>query len=103
MTELIAFRAFQGIGGSLWLPGSLAIISATFHGRERGAAIGIWSAMSGVAVAVGPLVGGYLVQNVNWQSVFYGQCVDRHGNCGVLRPVRYDVFHFAVPAERGWL
>ena len=71
MSELIAFRAFQGIGGSLLLPGSLAIISATFHGRERGAAIGIWSAMSGVAVAVGPLVGGYLVQNVNWQSIFF--------------------------------
>jgi EmrB/QacA subfamily drug resistance transporter len=71
MGELIAFRAFQGIGGSLLLPGSLAIISATFHGRERGAAIGIWSAMSGVAVAVGPLVGGYLVQNVNWQSIFF--------------------------------
>jgi EmrB/QacA subfamily drug resistance transporter len=71
MSELIAFRAFQGIGGSLLLPGSLAIISATFQGRERGAAIGIWSAMSGVAVAVGPLVGGYLVQNVNWQSIFF--------------------------------
>ncbi|HXW80533.1 MAG TPA: MFS transporter [Acidimicrobiales bacterium] len=71
MDELIAFRAVQGIGGSLLLPGSLAIISATFHGRERGAAIGIWSAMSGIAVAVGPLVGGYLVQNVNWQSIFF--------------------------------
>jgi EmrB/QacA subfamily drug resistance transporter len=71
MSELIAFRAIQGIGGSLLLPGSLAIISATFQGRERGAAIGIWSAMSGVAVAVGPLVGGYLVQNVNWQSIFF--------------------------------
>jgi EmrB/QacA subfamily drug resistance transporter len=69
--ELIAFRALQGAGGSLLLPGSLAIISATFHGKERGAAIGIWSAMSGVAVAVGPLIGGYLVQNVNWQSIFF--------------------------------
>lgn len=71
MSELIAFRALQGVGGSLLLPGSLAIISATFQGRERGAAIGIWSAMSGVAVAVGPLVGGFLVQNVSWQSIFF--------------------------------
>ena len=69
--ELIAFRALQGLGGSLLLPGSLAIISATFQGKERGAAIGIWSAMSGVAIAAGPLVGGYLVQNVNWQSIFF--------------------------------
>lgn len=69
--QLIAFRAIQGLGGSLLLPGSLSIISATFHGRERGAAIGIWSAMSGVAVAFGPLVGGYLVQHVNWQSIFF--------------------------------
>jgi EmrB/QacA subfamily drug resistance transporter len=69
--ELVAFRALQGVGGSLLLPGSLAIISATFHGKERGAAIGIWSAMSGIAVAVGPLVGGYLVQHVNWQSIFF--------------------------------
>ncbi len=71
INELIAFRALQGIGGSLLLPGSLAIISATFQGKERGAAIGVWSAMSGVAVAVGPLVGGYLVQHVNWQSIFF--------------------------------
>jgi len=69
--ELVAFRALQGLGGSLLLPGSLAIISATFHGKERGAAIGAWSAMSGVAVAVGPLVGGYLVQHVSWQSIFF--------------------------------
>ena len=71
INELIAFRAFQGAGGSLLLPGSLAIISSTFQGRERGAAIGIWSAMSGVAVAVGPLIGGYLVQHVSWQSIFF--------------------------------
>jgi EmrB/QacA subfamily drug resistance transporter len=69
--ELVAFRALQGLGGSLLLPGSLAIISSTFQGKERGAAIGIWSAMSGIAVAVGPLVGGYLVQHVNWQSIFF--------------------------------
>ena len=63
--ELIAFRIIQGLGGALILPGSLAIITANFQGRERGAAIGIWSAISGLAIAIGPLIGGYLVQYVS--------------------------------------
>ena len=69
--QLIAFRALQGVGAALLLPGSLSIITATFHGRERGAAIGIWAAMSGLAVAFGPLVGGYLVEHVSWESIFF--------------------------------
>jgi EmrB/QacA subfamily drug resistance transporter len=69
--ELIAFRALQGAGGSLLIPGSLSIITSTFHGRERGAAIGIWTAVAGLAIAIGPLLGGYLVQNFNWQAIFF--------------------------------
>jgi EmrB/QacA subfamily drug resistance transporter len=69
--QLIAFRAVQGLGAALLLPGSLSILTATFHGRERGTAIGIWAAMSGLAVAVGPLVGGYIVEHYSWETIFF--------------------------------
>lgn len=70
-SQLIAFRAAQGVGAAALLPGSLSIISATFHGRERGSAIGIWAAMSGVAAAIGPVAGGYLVEHFSWNSIFF--------------------------------
>jgi EmrB/QacA subfamily drug resistance transporter len=69
--QLIAFRAFQGLGAAMLLPGSLSIITATFSGRERGAAIGIWAAMSGLAIAIGPVIGGLLVEHLSWQSIFF--------------------------------
>src|ERR671915_92263 len=67
---LIAARVVQGIGGALLTPGSLAIIEATFHPDDRGRAIGAWSALGGIAAAVGPLVGGYLVEAVSWRAIF---------------------------------
>jgi EmrB/QacA subfamily drug resistance transporter len=67
---LIAARVLQGVGGALLTPGSLAIIEASFHPDDRGRAIGAWSALAGVAGAVGPLVGGYLVQAVSWRAIF---------------------------------
>lgn len=64
-------RGIQGIGGSAMLPLSLSLITATFHGRERGTAFGIWGGVAGLATALGPLVGGLLVTKVGWPSIFY--------------------------------
>ena len=68
---LVAARAAQGIGGALLVPGSLAIISATFDESRRGAAIGAWSGFTTVTSALGPVLGGWLVQNASWRWVFF--------------------------------
>lgn len=67
---LVGARVLQGVGGALLTPGSLAIIESTFHRDDRARAIGAWSALSGIAAAVGPLVGGYLVDAVTWRAIF---------------------------------
>jgi len=64
-------RGVQGLGASAMMPLSLAIISDTFKGKQRGMAFGIWGGISGFATAIGPLVGGILVEKINWQSIFY--------------------------------
>ncbi len=66
---LIIARALQGVGGALLTPGSLALISASFRGTDRAAAIGAWSGLGGLAGAVGPFLGGFLVE-WNWRAVF---------------------------------
>lgn len=68
---LVAARVLQGVGGALLTPGSLAIISASIHPDDRGKAIGTWSGLAGVTTAIGPLVGGYLVDAVGWRAVFW--------------------------------
>ncbi len=67
---LIAARAFQGIGAALLVPGSLALISATFPQSERGAAIGTWSGFTGITAAIGPVIGGFLVEHYAWTWAF---------------------------------
>lgn len=67
---LIAARIVQGIGGALLTPGSLAIIESSFRASDRPRAIGSWTGLTGVASAVGPLIGGYLVSAFSWRAVF---------------------------------
>ncbi|MDX6587616.1 MAG: hypothetical protein QOI31_2089 [Solirubrobacterales bacterium] len=67
---LIAARVLQGVGGALLTPGSLAIIEATFYPEDRARAIGAWSGLGGAAAAIGPLLGGYLVDAVSWRWIF---------------------------------
>jgi EmrB/QacA subfamily drug resistance transporter len=67
---LIVARLLQGVGGALLTPGSLAMIESTFRPEDRARAIGAWSGLGGVATAIGPLLGGYLVDAVSWRAIF---------------------------------
>lgn len=68
---VIALRALQGVFGALLMPSTLAIIRSTFPAEKLNTAVGIWGAATGVSIAAGPIVGGLLVEHVNWESVFY--------------------------------
>jgi EmrB/QacA subfamily drug resistance transporter len=70
ITQLIGARAIQGIGAALLIPSSLAIIGATFDETERGKAIGTWAGFSAIAAAVGPLLGGWIVDHFSWRWIF---------------------------------
>jgi EmrB/QacA subfamily drug resistance transporter len=69
-TQLVAARAVQGVGAALLIPCSLAIIGATFPESERGAAIGTWAGFSSLASAIGPLLGGWIVDHLSWPVIF---------------------------------
>ncbi|MGI8917141.1 MAG: MFS transporter [Pyrinomonadaceae bacterium] len=71
INQLIIARAAQGVGGALLVPGSLAIISSSFSKEERGRAIGTWSGFTAITAAVGPVLGGWLIENVSWRAVFF--------------------------------
>jgi EmrB/QacA subfamily drug resistance transporter len=69
--QLIGARAIQGFGAALLVPGSLAIISNSFSEKERGRAIGAWSGFSAMTTAIGPVLGGWLIEHVSWRAVFF--------------------------------
>lgn len=71
VSQLIAARCIQGIGGALLVPESLALITATFDEKRRGAAIGTWSGFLAATLSIGPLLGGWLVQTMSWRAVFF--------------------------------
>jgi EmrB/QacA subfamily drug resistance transporter len=69
--QLIVARSIQGIGAALLVPGSLAIISASFEEKTRGQAIGTWSGFTAITTAIGPVLGGWLVQHASWRWAFF--------------------------------
>ena len=71
VTQLIVARGVQGIGAALLVPGSLALISASFSEEHRGQAIGTWAAFTSIAAGLGPLLGGWLVQSISWRWIFF--------------------------------
>ncbi|TDC39713.1 DHA2 family efflux MFS transporter permease subunit [Micromonospora sp. KC213] len=68
---LVAARFLQGAGGALLTPGSLAVLQASFHPDDRGRAIGAWSGLSGVSAALGPFLGGWLIDTLSWRWIFF--------------------------------
>ncbi len=71
VTQLIIARGVQGVGGALLVPGSLALISVSFPPDERGRAIGTWSGVTAITAAIGPVLGGWLVEHQSWRWVFF--------------------------------
>lgn len=69
--QLIIARAVQGLGGALLVPGSLAIIGASFSEERRGKAIGTWSGFTSITAAIGPVLGGWLVEHLSWRAAFF--------------------------------
>jgi EmrB/QacA subfamily drug resistance transporter len=70
-TSLVVSRIVQGVGAALMMPGTLSIITDAFPPHERGKAMGTWAGVSALALAIGPVLGGFLTENVTWRAIFY--------------------------------
>src|SRR5437867_13023989 len=71
VNQLIVARAVQGVAGALLMPGSLAIISASFDEQRRGQAIGTWSGFTAITAGIGPVMGGWLIEHASWRAVVF--------------------------------
>ena len=82
LSSLLAARFLQGVGGALLMPNSLAILGQTFTGEAKGRAVGIWAAASAIASALGPVLGGWLVDLAGWRYISSGDVDLRGGQSG---------------------
>jgi MFS family permease len=100
---LIITRVLQGAGAALLVPGSLAILEASFRPADRGRAIGAWSGLGGIAVAAGPLVGGYLISAASWRWIFdAGGRTDYLGAAAMVVFLCGITFAFIEAPALGW-
>lgn len=96
---LVAARALQGIGGALLTPASLAIIQSSFHPDDRGRAIGAWSGLGGIAAAIGPFLGGWLVEGIGWRAIFF---LNLPVAAAVIVLAQRHVPETSAPPRAGW-